>query len=66
MLQDTKYKSNHIVMQAESKTVAINEVSQRNDILNESLEKLKLELLNTRKNLSEVENQKFEMEKENI
>ena len=53
-------------MQSESRAVAINEVSSRNEILNESLEKLKLELFNIRKQLSEVENEKFDAEKENL
>lgn len=39
-------------MQAESRAVAVTEVSSRNDILNESLEKVKIELLNTKRILS--------------
>ena len=51
-------------MNFETKAVAINEVSSRNEILNDSLEKVKVELLNARKLLSQVESEKFEMEKE--
>ena len=36
-------------MNFETKNIAINEVSARNDILNESVEKLRNELHNTRK-----------------
>jgi hypothetical protein len=43
-------------MKAESRAVAINEVSSRNEILNESLDKMKLELFNIRKLLSQAEN----------
>lgn len=39
-------------MSFETKSVAINEVSNRNEILNESLDKVKLELFNTRKVLT--------------
>ena len=66
MIQENKYKSTHIVMQAESRAVAINEVSSRNEILNDSLEKIKLELYNVRKQLTQVENEKFDIEKENL
>ena len=53
-------------MQAESRAVAINEISTRNEILNESLEKYKLELFNTRTALSKCENERFDLEKENL
>lgn len=53
-------------MQAESKSLAINEVSTRNEILNDSLEKLKNELFNIKKVLNSVESEKFDLEKENM
>jgi hypothetical protein len=53
-------------MQVESKSLAIHEVSTRNDILSESLEKYKLELFNTRTVLARTENEKFDFEKENM
>ena len=51
-------------MNFETKEVTINEVAQRNQILNESLEKFRLELFNARKTLSQVESEKFDLEKE--
>jgi phage shock protein A len=51
-------------MGAETKIIAINEVSQRNDILNESIEKMRVELMNCRRNMSQVEGEKFDLEKE--
>jgi hypothetical protein len=51
-------------MQSESKKVAVSEVSTRNEILNDSVEKLKLEILNIKKTLSKVENEKIDIEKE--
>ena len=51
-LSDQKYKSTHIVMQAESKSIAINEVSSRNDLLSDSLEKSKTEIMSLKKLLS--------------
>ena len=48
-LQDAKQKSSHIVMQSESKQVAVKEVHSRNEILNESLEKLRAELMNQKR-----------------
>ncbi|CDW80040.1 UNKNOWN [Stylonychia lemnae] len=65
-LQEYKYKSTHIVMQAESRAVAINEVQSRNELLNDSLENVKNELLNTKRVLSQMENDKFELEKESL
>jgi len=64
-LKDSKYKSSHIVMQAESKTFAITQVSSRNDILNETLDKMKNEILNLKKLISSLEAEKFEIDKEN-
>lgn len=52
-----------MVMNFETKAVAINEVSSRNEILNESLDKVKVELFNTRKVLAQVESDKFDLEK---
>lgn len=49
LVKDTKHKSHHLVMNFETKNIAINEVSARNDILNESVEKLRNELHNTKK-----------------
>ncbi len=51
-------------MGVETKNVAFNEVSIRNDILADSLEKMRNELLNTRRNLSQIEAEKFDLEKE--
>jgi phage shock protein A len=51
-------------MGVETKNVAINEVSQRNDILTESIDKMRNELLNCRWNLSQAEAEKFDLEKE--
>jgi hypothetical protein len=48
----------------ETKSVAINEVSNRNEILNESLDKVKVELFNARRLLTQIENEKFDLEKE--
>jgi hypothetical protein len=53
-------------MQSESKVLAMNEFSTRNEILSESIEKIKLELFNTRTALSKTENEKFDYEKENL
>ena len=53
-------------MQAETRAVAVNEVSSRNEILNDSLDKVKTELLNTKRLLSAVESEKFDVEKENL
>ncbi len=53
-------------MNFETKEVTINEVAQRNQILNESLEKFRLELFNARKTLSQVESEKFDLEKETL
>ena len=54
----------HVNMGVETKNVAINEVSQRNDILTESIEKMRIELLNCRRNLSQAEAEKFDLEKD--
>jgi chromosome condensin MukBEF ATPase and DNA-binding subunit MukB len=51
-------------MGVETKNVAFNEVAIRNDILADSLEKMRNELLNTRRNLTQVEAEKFDLEKE--
>jgi hypothetical protein len=53
-------------MQSESKVLAMNEFSTRNEILSESIEKIKLELFNTRTTLAKAENEKFDIEKENL
>lgn len=53
-----------MAMNFETKSVAINEVSTRNEILSDSLDKVKLELFNARKNLSLVESEKLDQEKE--
>eukprot|EP00347_Sterkiella_histriomuscorum_P010258 403376985 len=65
-LQDTKYKSNHIVLQAESKSMAVNEVHTRNEILHDSLDKFKTELLNQKRLYSQLESEHFDIEKENL
>lgn len=49
-----------MAMNFETKSVAINEVSTRNEILSDSLDKVKLELFNARKNLSLVESEKLD------
>jgi hypothetical protein len=54
----------HVNMGVETKNVAINEVSQRNDILTESIEKMRIELLNCRRNFSQAEAEKFDLEKD--
>lgn len=64
LITDSKHRSSHMVMNFETKAVAINEVSSRNEILNESLDKVKVELFNARRTLTQVENEKFELEKE--
>lgn len=53
-------------MQTESKSVAVHEVNSRNEILSDSLEKIKNELLNTKKILSGTESERFDLEKENM
>ena len=64
-VKNSKYKSNHIVMEAESKSLAITQVNSRNDILNETLDKMKNEILNLKKLISSIEAEKFDLEKEN-
>ena len=66
MLSDTKHKSSHLVMNFETKAVAINEVSTRNEILSDSVEKLKLEVFNARRVVAQTESEKFELEKETL
>jgi hypothetical protein len=51
-------------MNVETKAFAITEVSSRNEILNESLDKVKLELFNARRTMTQAEAEKFELEKE--
>lgn len=53
-------------MQSESKVLAINEIQTRNEILSESIDKIKLELFNTRTALAKAENERFDYEKENL
>lgn len=55
-----------MVLQSESKALAINEVSSRNDILNETLDKMKNEIFNLKKLMSSLEAEKFDLEKETL
>ena len=64
LLQESKNRSTHIAMNVETKSFAIHEVSSRNEILNESLDKVKLELFNARRTLTQTESDKFDLEKE--
>lgn len=64
MLVEGRQRQMHVNMGVETKNVAINEVSQRNDILTESIDKMRNELLNCRRNLSQAEAEKFDLEKD--
>lgn len=55
-----------MVLHSESKSIAISEVSSRNEILNESLEKMKNELFKLKKIMSSLEAEKFDIDKENM
>ena len=50
-------------MSFETKNIAVEEVSSRNEILSGSIEKIKNELFNTRRNIAVIESEKFELEK---
>ena len=64
MLAEGRQRQMQVSMGVETRNVAISEVSHRNDILSESVEKMRNELLNCRRNMSQVEAEKFELEKE--
>ena len=44
--------------------MAANELESRNEILNDNLDKIKIELYSVKKSLSLMENEKFDLEKE--
>jgi hypothetical protein len=56
----------HVSLGVETKNVALSEISQRNDILYESLEKMRVELQNCRRIMSQIEAEKFDLEKETL
>jgi hypothetical protein len=55
-----------MAMSFETKNIAVEEVSSRNEILSGSIEKIKNELFNTRRNIAVIESEKFELEKETL
>ena len=52
MLAEGRQRQMQVSMGVETRNVAISEVSHRNDILSESVEKMRNELLNCRRNMS--------------
>ena len=52
------------MLKSESKQMAANELESRNEILNDNLDKIKIELYSVKKSLSLMENEKFDLEKE--
>lgn len=52
-------------MHADTKVIALREVEQRNEILNQALDKVKLEILSQKKQISKLESEKFEVSSEN-
>ena len=55
-----------MLLTTETKEVAISEVSIRNDILSESLDKMRNELLSNRRTISQLESDKYDIENEAI
>ena len=66
MLVEGRQRHMHVTMGVETKNIAISEVSHRNEILSESVDKMRNELLNCRRTLSQVEAEKFDLEKETL
>jgi chromosome segregation ATPase len=63
-LVEVKHTQSRVMLGTGTKEIAIKEVSQQNLILNDSIDKLKNELFNIRRTLSQMESEKFDLEKE--
>ena len=59
-----KTKTNHLALNSESKQMAVDEVESRNQILSDSLDKVKIELYGLKKTMSQMENEKMHLESE--
>jgi precorrin-6x reductase len=63
-LFEVKQTQSRVMFGTGTKEIAVKEVTQQNLILLDSIDKLKNELLNIRRNLSQMESEKFDLEKE--
>jgi chromosome segregation ATPase len=63
-LVEVKHTQSRVMLGTGTKEIAVKEVSQQNLILNDSIDKLKNELFNIRRTLSQMESEKFDLEKE--
>ena len=63
-LHKIQNKSSHLIMKSESKQMVANELEDRNRILADNLDKVKVELYSLKTSFSSLENDKYDLEKE--
>lgn len=63
-LHKIQNKSSHLIMKSESKQMVANELEDRNRILADNLDKVKVELYSLKTSYSSLENDKYDLEKE--